>query len=69
MLPDPKLYRYSCPHVGSLRNRYAIPSRYTRRRRLGDNVQQYFAHLTRAGSNCVSLFILEGVDPAVDIQG
>ena len=68
-LPDPLLYCYSSPHIGSLCNWNINSSRYTGRCRLGDDVKQYLTHFTCAGSDGISLFVLEGVNPAVDIQG
>ena len=63
-----KLNRYSSTHIGPLSNQDFCARRNRACEWLGDDVQQDFAHLTSAGSDCVSLLILEQVNLALKVQ-
>ena len=57
------------PHVTSLWSGNVYATGNTRRGRLGNNVKQYFANLACAGSDRVSLFVLERVNQSICVQG
>src|ERR1700720_670653 len=68
-LPGPLLYCYCSPHIGP--SGYMRP-RITRRIRscwrLSNDVHQNLAHLSRAGSDSVSLLILKGINLPFQIE-
>lgn len=45
------------------------PARNTLRSRFSNYVKQHFAHFPGAGPDRVSLFILQGIDPPIRVQG
>jgi hypothetical protein len=64
-----KLNRNRRPHVTAVWGGDICSTGDTRRGGLGNDVKQYLANLARAGSDRVSLFVLERINLPIRVQG